>query len=96
MNTTVTIANLLLSVFGLYLCICRMAKMDGSTTKTTVRWQYAIYFGALTASAIGWTDAGTPQWPQLVMTLAIVVNLSLGFGAWKDGLPDYVMKDGHA
>lgn len=89
-----TITNLLLAVFGMYLCVCRMAKMRGSTTKLTMRWRYTIYFAALLASAIGWTDTGwSPEWPQILLTAAVVADLVLGFHAWKDGIPDYARKD---
>lgn len=86
-----TILNLLVCLFGGYVCICRMAKMSARATKLTIRWQYMLWFGLFSASGISWTYDEPANFIQLLMSVSIVTHLLLGVAAWRNGAPAYTM-----
>lgn len=86
------VANLLVCMAGGFMCICRMSMMSLSTTKAEIRWQYVFWFSTFAASGISWTYDEPASFAQLLMSLAIVVHLILGLGAWRNGAPAYTRR----
>lgn len=91
-NALLIVSNLLLALFGGWLCICRMAKMRGSTTKGVIRLQYMMWFAGFAADGGSWLYYQPANIPQLLMTIIIVATLLMGVDAWRERVPDYAMK----
>lgn len=86
------LANLLLCLFGGWVCLCRMTKMRGSTTKMIIRLQYAIWTAVFCASGISFLFGEPATWVQLLLGAGIVGHLALGVTVWRFGAPAYTMR----
>jgi len=84
--------NLIVCLVGIAVCLNRMGHMSRSTTKLSIRVQYASWVALFVASMISWTYDEPASLTQLVMTMAILGQLLLGTDAWKYGPPDYTMR----
>lgn len=85
-------ANIFLCVTGMWMCLCRMKDMSKSSTKLTIRVQYAIWFGYFTASLIGGTWIEPATTTHVLMTGAVVAQFLLGFRVWRYGPPEYTRR----
>lgn len=84
--------NFAVCAAGAWVCICRMSAMSGSRTKPSIRWQYAIWFSYFVASAISWTYDEPASLTQTIMSAAVLLQLGLGFHAWRYGPPSYTRR----
>lgn len=80
--------NLLICLFGGYLCICRL-RVIGPDTKTPIRVRYVMWFTLFAASGLSWLFDYPASLGQIVMALGVIADLALGFNAWKKGAPTY-------
>lgn len=82
------IPNLLMCMFGGYLCICRM-KFTSSRTKLPILVRYIMWFTAFVISGISWIWDANPTPLQIFLGACVIADLGLGFNAWKNGVPKY-------
>jgi len=86
------LANLGACLFGIYICLCRMAKMSASETKPIIRAQYTVWVMVFSASGISWIY-GYPATPiQILMAAGILAFFALSVGAWRFGAPPHTWR----
>lgn len=83
-----SVLNLFVCALAGIICVCRLGKMDGA--KTVMRVRYLLWLVMLSVSAFSpvWGYEVSPL--QVLFALCVLVDLGLGFQAWKNGQPGYV------
>ena len=82
--------NLLICLAAMIVCVCRMGAMQGSKTKTTIRYQYNIWFVVMFCSGFSWALFSQPATAmQTVLSAAVLSHLLIGFKVWRHGPPAY-------
>ncbi len=80
---TLSLMNLIVCGFGVWVCICRAAKMNNESG-LSIRWQYVLWSTLLLSSG-----ASAPLFGlecglmQAVLSAGIVINLCAGFFHWR-------------
>lgn len=84
------LANFLVCCALMWLCSCRIHRMENATTRRAYRFGYAMLLMAAACSA------GSPvlfnEWPtwvQVFLTAVFAGVLSMGRRAWQHGVPDF-------
>ncbi|MBL8512159.1 MAG: hypothetical protein JNM52_11010 [Betaproteobacteria bacterium] len=81
------VVNFLLCAFGVWVCVCRAAKMNRATHLVT-RLQYVIWSTLLLASGGSAPLFGIECSPmQAALSAGIVINLCAGIVYWRHGVP---------
>lgn len=87
------IVNLLICLSAMFVCICRMGAMQGSRTKSTIRYQYNIWFVVMFCSGFSWALFGEEATVmQTILSAAVLSHLLIGFRVWRHGPPAYTAK----
>lgn len=84
------LANFLVCCALMWLCSCRIHRMENSTTRRAYRFAYAMLLMAAAGSA------GSPvlfdEWPtwvQVFLTSVFLGVLMMSRRAWQHGVPDF-------
>lgn len=92
-QTAMAWINLLLCALIAWSCVCRITLMDQRTIRVRFRAGYALLLVASTSSGCSpvlWGELPGPG--QIGMALAILYVLGAGYGAWRQGVPDYAIR----
>jgi len=82
--------NLAICLSAMFVCMCRMGAMQGSKTKSTIRYQYNLWFVVMFCSGFSWALFGEePTWMQIILSAAVLSHLLIGFKVWRHGPPAY-------
>lgn len=84
--------NLVLCLFGAWVCICRIGAMTGSTTKRTIRIQYVMWLSLLLMSGLSFLFGHHVTKVEIVFAVCVVSHLLIGFPVWRHGPPAYASK----
>ncbi len=68
--------------------MCRIVHIDRKT-KLAIRSRYVMWFLMFAASGFSFIFGVQPGLGQMLFGLAVIADLALGFGAWKNGAPSY-------
>lgn len=94
-QTALAWINFALCALIIWSCVCRITLMDARTTRTRFRLGYALLLVAATSSGCSpvlWGELPGPG--QIGMAVAILYVVGAGYGAWRDGVPDYATRPG--
>ena len=92
MESNLWAMNLLVCLFGGYICICRMGKMSAKETKPVIRAQYTLWMALFVASGLSWLYGYPATPPQTLLSAGIVLWLALGVSAWRFGTPPHTWR----
>ena len=82
--------NALIDAAICYSCLCRIGKMSRATTLKRYRLNYSLLLAAAFASACSPVFFGERPGPaQLLLSIAVLAFLGVGYQNWAGGPPDY-------
>lgn len=80
------LANFLLCMFAVLMCLCRLNAMTSNVTYR-VRSEYTVYLTCALASALQPMWGEWPRWGSIAMAGSLVFGLFVSSGGWKEGPP---------
>lgn len=90
--TPLAILNFILcSAIG-WSCLCRISVMSGPSTLTRYRAKYVAMLVAFTASGFSWLVGDLPHWPQVMVALAVLLDVGSSARLWRFGPPAHARK----
>lgn len=93
--TALAVVNALLCAVIAWTCVCRIMLMDARTTRGRFRAGYALLLVSAVssgASPVLWGEVPGPG--QISLAVAILYVIGAGYGAWRNGVPEYASKPG--
>jgi len=84
--------NFAVCIVAWYSCVCRLLEMRGERVKNMVRYQYITWFVLLPASGFSWCYGEPATLVQLLLSIGGAGYIFMGYGAWRQGVPSYALK----